>query len=156
MIIMRTGTMTRKKTKRVNVRAPLNGHQATRRHQFFNSGAIESLILLAAFVIASSFILVFEGSQTFRDFAQGDGSFYGSFLLMIALMLILSAALGLYIWAFQPRIVKNHLRGGVLLATMLIMIIPIRAGVSYSVPERSEDRRAWSCLKHQDRRFRTM
>jgi cyclic-di-AMP phosphodiesterase PgpH len=128
---MRSGIMTRKKIKRVNVRGPINGHQAARWHRFFDSGAVESLLLLAAFVILSSFILVFEGSQTFRDFVRGDGSFYSSFLLMIALMLILSAALGLYIWAFQPRIVKNHLRGGVLLATMLIMIISIRAGIVY-------------------------
>ena len=60
MIIRRTETMTKKKTKRMIVRAPLNGHQVTRRHQFIDSGVVESILMLTAFVIVSSFILVFE------------------------------------------------------------------------------------------------
>jgi len=121
--------MTKKKSKRVNVRSAANGQQAEKWQRFFDSGAAESLVMLAAFIILSSFILVFDGPETLQGFWKGDGTLYRSLLLITALMLILSVALGLYVWAFQPRIVKNHLRGGVLLATMLFMIITIRAGV---------------------------
>jgi len=85
--------------------------------------------MLVVFVILSSFILVFNGRETLQSLWKGDGALYRSLVLIMALMLVLSIALGLYVWAFQSRIVRNHLRGGVLLVTMLIMIIPIRAGV---------------------------
>ena len=129
MKLIRTGTMPKKKTKRVNVRSSINGQQAATLQRFLDSGAAESLIMLAVFVILSSFVLIFEGPETLQGLWIGDGALYRSLLLIMALMLILSVALGLYVWAFQPRIVKNHLRGGVLLATMLCMIIPMRAGV---------------------------
>jgi len=121
--------MPKKKSKRVNVRSATNGQQAVKWQRFIDCGAAESLILLAGFIILSSFILVFDGPETLQGLWNVDWIFYRSLLLMMALMLILSVALGLYVWAFQPRIVKNHLRGGVLLATMLFMIILIRAGV---------------------------
>ena len=92
MIIIRTGTMTKKKSKRMNVRSATNGRQAVKWQRFIDSGAAESLIMLAGFIILSSLILVFEGPETLQGLWHGDGILYRSLLLLMALMLILIVA----------------------------------------------------------------
>ena len=125
--------MNKKKPKRVDARAALEGETAARRAAFYESGAAASLCMLALFALASSLILSLDG-----DLARGlwtrQWSAFRSLMLLGGIMLLLSAALGLYIGAYRPRVVKNHVRGGVLLAALLVMIGVIRAGV---VNERS-------------------
>ncbi|MBN1846562.1 MAG: HDIG domain-containing protein [Sedimentisphaerales bacterium] len=123
--------MYKRKSKRVDVRPAMEGQQAARRERFYASGAPLSLAMLGLFILASSLLMICQGRQTFGQLWQGHWPVYRSLLLMLGLMGVLSTALALYISAFQPRIIKNHLRGGVLLATLFILIVLIQIGGMY-------------------------
>ena len=124
--------MTKKKTKRVDVRSVMEGQWAAKRQKFYASGAPLSLLLLGLFVVASSIVLTGD-RQTVLGVRHGNWRQLQDLLQVTALMLVLSLALGLYIAAYQRRIVKNHLRGSVLLTSLLIMIAVVRLGVIYQL-----------------------
>jgi len=124
--------MNKKKPKRVDVRSVMDKLSAARRQKFYTSGAPVSLLFLAIFVLVSSFILVWNGN-TLSGLWNRQWDTLRPLLLTIALMFVISSVMGLYVAAYQPRVVKNHLRGGILLTTLIIMIIIIRIGVLYGM-----------------------
>lgn len=115
--------MAKKKTKRVDSRRAMSEEQAIRWHRFHETGAPVSLAMLAGFIVLSSFVLNLTESVVF------DGAFFRRFLLIALLMTVLSLAMGLYILAYEPKGVRNHLRGAVLLVTLLVMIGLVQIGV---------------------------
>ncbi len=122
--------MNKKKPKRVDVRSVMDKLSAARRQKFYTSGAPVSLLFLAIFVIISSFILIWN-KNTLNGLWYRQPDTFRPLLLTAALMFVISSVMGLYVAAYQPRIVKNHLRGGILLTTLIIMIALIRIGVLY-------------------------
>jgi len=120
--------MNKKKNKRVDARAALEGEQAAKRAAFYESGAAASLCMLALFALAASIVLTLD-AQMIRGLWDRQWSALRPLLLVCGIMLLLSAALGLYVGAYQCRAVKNHVRGAVLLAALLVMVAVIRTGV---------------------------
>ncbi len=121
--------MSKKRPKRVDVRSAMEGQWAAKRQKFYASGAPLSLLFLGIFVIISGLVITCD-IQTPKELWRGNWPELQRLLQATALMLVLSLALGLYIAAYQPRIVQNHLRGGVLLTTLVIMITVVRLGVT--------------------------
>lgn len=115
-----------------NGRGVFEGRLAAKQSHILTEGAGVSLLMLAAFIILGGLVLIFSRA-TLVDIWQGQGAAIKSWLVVTALMLVLSAALGLYVASCQPRIVQNHLRGSVLLASLLIMMAVVRAGVIYGL-----------------------
>jgi len=122
--------MNKKKPKRVDVRSVMDKLSAARRQKFYTSGAPVSLLFLGIFVLVSSFILVWD-SDTLPGLWNRQWDAFRPLLLITALMFVISCVMGLYVAAYPPRVVKNHLRGGILLTTLIIMIIIVRIGVIY-------------------------
>lgn len=121
--------MNKKKTRRVgNGRGVFEGWAASQRADSAIDGVGLSLLMLVVFALLAGFILVFN-RETFSGIWQGQWWAIRSWLIVTALMLVLSTALGLYVAFCQARIVQNHLRGSVLLASLLVMITASRAGV---------------------------
>ena len=120
--------MNKKKTKRVNTRSAIEGEIAAKREKFFQTGAPTSLLMLLGYVVIAGGILVFSG-ELVSGLLHAQWVQFRSLIIVMALMLMLSVPMGLYIAAYEPRIVKNHLRGGIMLASLLIMIALVRVGV---------------------------
>jgi len=120
--------MNKKKTKRVDSRRAIEGEQAARRERFYQTGAPMSLLMLGAFVVVASIIVIFR-PELIKGIFLARWAYIRTLLIVTALMLMLSASMGLYVTAYEPRIVKNHLRGSVLLVSLLIMIVPVRISV---------------------------
>lgn len=117
--------MSKKKTKRVDSSKVLESQWADRRKQFYESGALVSIILLALFVVLSSMILTFgTPPDTEENILRLEG--WQSYLHATVIMLILATALGLYVAASEPDIVKNHIRGIHLILLMLVMFALVR------------------------------
>ena len=118
--------MINKKSKRIDARRAIEGEVAAKRQKFFETGAAVSIILLVIFVIAVGITLAIP-TETKLQQTDEKISLVRNFLIFTAIILMLSAAMGMYIAAYQPRVVRNHLRGSVLLAAMLIMIVLAKA-----------------------------
>ncbi len=121
------GIMSKKKTKRVDARRAIEGETAVRRQHFYESGAPVLILMLLIFTVVSSLILALgttdNGSIGFASNIETPKT-----LVVMGLMFILSIALGLYIATYEPKIMKNRLRGSVLLLLLIIMIAFIRMG----------------------------
>ncbi len=113
--------MSKKKTKRVDTRRAMEEESIVRRHRFFATGAPESLLMLLAYVVLAATI-----------FSRREGGVieWRNLLIMGAMVLIITLALGLYLFANEPRIIKNHLRGAMLLALLLLMLLFVRLSAS--------------------------
>jgi len=117
-----------KKPRRVETRRVMEGQLAAKRQRFYETGAPAFILMMLVFVILASFILS-SGGLPAAAIESGYRQQIRPMLVDAALLLIMSIPLGLYIAAFKPRIVKNHLRGGVLLGVLLLMFAMIRLGV---------------------------
>ena len=117
--------MSKKKTKRVDSSKVLESQWAARRQRFYESGALVSILLLLVFIVALSLILSF-GPPVPEDGSVWRMPSWESFLNVCAIIFILATALGLYVAANEPRIVKNHLRGIHLTLALLIMSTLVR------------------------------
>lgn len=113
--------MNKKKNKRVNVRRPFEEEQIARRYRFYESGALVSLLMLIGFILLASWLLI---PATFPS--NLGGLEIRSWLLVSVLFTLVSLIFALYIVTYEPRIVKNHLRGGLLLVMLLIMLAVLR------------------------------
>ncbi|MBN2211238.1 MAG: hypothetical protein JW709_07565, partial [Sedimentisphaerales bacterium] len=109
--------MSKKKTKRVDTRRAMEEESLARRHRFFATGAPESLAMLLVYVVLAAGI--------FSGLPDGWVN-WRNLLIMGAMLLILSFALGLYLAANEPRIIKNHLRGAMFLVLLLLMLLFVR------------------------------
>ena len=107
--------MSKKKTKRVDSRRAMEEESIVKRQRFFATGAPESLLMLLVYVVLAGGI--------FSGLHVGNGGWVDlrNWLIMGAMLLILSLALGLYLAAYEPRILKNHLRGAMLLVLLLVL-----------------------------------
>jgi len=115
----------KKKAKRTSA---INGRFSDRGRGIYNGNILVSVAMVVLYVILSAVILVFS-IENFKGIMYLHWSDVREFLLVLAFMVIFSTALSLYVAACQPRIVKNHLRGMVLLVTLLIMTAIVRLGV---------------------------
>lgn len=117
--------MTKKKNKRVDSRSAMDGLSNARWYLFCQSGSPTSLVLLFLFSVMAGLILAFDqkmfgGEEAVRLVALSK------FFSMLLLMFVLSMALGLYVFSYEPVVVKDHRRGAVLLILMLLMLGGIR------------------------------
>lgn len=125
----RVTRMSKKKPQRVNTRKAIENEIAQKRQSFYSTGAPVSLAMLAVYVVCAAIILSLGG-------AQGEIAWWvwlRSALMLAALLLALSLAMGLYVASCEPQIVKNHLRGLVLLAMLLFMLGLIRLVVAHQL-----------------------
>lgn len=116
--------MAKKKTKRAKARRTIENDMALKRQRLYDTGAPVSLALLVVYVICASVILSLGG--------HGDQGWWPGIrptLVLGTLLFVLSGALGMYIASCEPRLVKNHLRGTVLLLMLLIMLALVRLAV---------------------------
>jgi len=113
----------KKRVKRIDSRRSTDSHWAVRRQNFYDSGAPASILLLIIFIVISSISLSIKFPLVPEE---GFWPEIHSLLILMAIMAFISLALGLYVAAYEPRIIKNHLRGGVLLTSLLIMIVMVR------------------------------
>jgi putative nucleotidyltransferase with HDIG domain len=122
-------SMNKNKSRRgSNGRGIFEGRITSQKFKAVTEGTVVSLLMLGLFVIFSGLVLIFS-RETISNIFQGQWSALRSWLVVTALMLVLSVALGLYVASCQPRIIQNNLRGGVLLISLLVMIAVVRAGV---------------------------
>jgi len=110
----------KKKTKRVDSRSVMEGQNHARWTRFCQSGAPWSLGMLVLFAILSGMILAFD-----RQIFVAQEAVH-QFLSVLLLMFVLSAALGLYVFTYEPVVVKDYRRGIVLLVLLLLMLGGIR------------------------------
>ncbi|MBN1764648.1 MAG: HDIG domain-containing protein [Sedimentisphaerales bacterium] len=122
----------KKKAKRLETIRSGAGEKAEWFHKLEEAGIWGSLPLLLVFVILSSFLLSVNLSLS-PDAMKILPSHRTLFIIM-AIMILLSISLGFYILAYEPRVVKNHLRGFVMLVSLLIMIGLVRIGVVHDWP----------------------
>ncbi len=123
-----------RKTKRVNTKRVLESESAARRRIFFESGAPGSILLLLLFIGMSSLILSLGG---YID-DQGNHLIWpslGRYMINWFLMLFMGTALGLYVVLNEPRVIKNHLRGTLLLFVLFIMMGFVRLSVVQKWPD---------------------
>jgi cyclic-di-AMP phosphodiesterase PgpH len=117
----------KKKGKRIDSRRAIESDIAARRQRFYDSGAPASILMLVLFIVLATLILSLNIS------IQGtSGNIWpGPKILLVygVIIMFLSIGMGLYVAAHQRRIIQNHLRGGVLLTCLLIMIVLVRLGV---------------------------
>ena len=113
----------RKRTaKRVDVRRVFEEEQTARRFRFYQTGAPVSLGLLLLYTLASALVLTMQQwSFAWEQMRSG--------VVMGCLLLVLNLALGLYVAAYETKLLRNHLRGITLLATMFVMIVLVRVGL---------------------------
>ena len=126
--------MNKKRTKRVDSRKAIVGEQAAKWRRFSQTGAPFSLIMLALFVGAASVIMTFGTSGQAAESTEGWFS-VRALITFLALMGVLSAAMGLYVAAYEPRIISNYLRGATLLLVLLVMISLVSVGLRRNWPE---------------------
>jgi len=100
---------------------------ASRRRRFYAAAPAGALLLLWLYVLAASVILVLGRSGEGGSAAGWLGM--RAFLIVLGLMAALGGALGVYVGAYQPRLVQNPWRGLVFLALLLGLIVVIRVGV---------------------------
>ncbi len=124
--------MNKKKTKRITRKA-IEEQMAVRRRQFYETGSPVSLILLFIFVLFASLIFGM-GAGPESTFGLQNWDQTRSLLIVTGLMVMVSAAAGLYIAASEKRLLKDHMRATVLLATMLTMLGPLRLIVIFEWP----------------------
>ena len=109
--------MFRKKTKRINSRKIIEGQWAAQRRWFIESGTLSLILLLLVFTLISSFVLSIGVNPDEQErFWHKFG--WEAFFVNGSLMLILSAALGLYIAANEKEVVKNYLQSSLLLGML--------------------------------------
>ena len=124
--------MSKKKSKRVDARRAIEGEMAAKRRRFYNTGAPVSLLMLVAFVVVASVLL-----RIGDDFGEGavlNWRFAKAVLQVAGLTLMVSLSLGLYVLAYEPGIVKSHLRGVSLLLLLLVAVAAVRLIVLQSWP----------------------
>jgi len=124
--------MAKKKSKRVDARRAKEGELAAKRQRFYDSGAPVSILLLMVYVIFLSIILSVGNNTSARE-SDTSWPSLRSVLTIGIILFTVSIAMGLYVYSYARRIVKNHLRGSVLLATLLIMLAAIRMSVIYGL-----------------------
>jgi hypothetical protein len=120
--------MTKKKTKRVDTRRVFEGENAVKKQKFFESGVPASLLMLLLFVFLAGMLLTIN-RQLISSLSAWNFSVLRDLFIITALMFMISLSLGLYVALYEPRIIKNHLRGAVLLTMLLILIAIVRFGV---------------------------
>ena len=115
----------KKKTKRVESRSVVESQNSARWQSFCQAGAPLSLTMLFFFAVAASFILAFDSAMLDAvDAIQSVA--IRKFLSILLLMFVLSAGLGMYVYSYEPKVVKEHYRGIVLLVLLLLMLAAIR------------------------------
>jgi len=117
----------KKKTKRVESRRSGQGKLWAKWQQWASTGAPVSVAMLVLFILAVSAILAM-GQGFNRVTGELIWSFQKFFSVLI-LMFMLGCALGLYVTAYEPLLVKNHLRGFVLLFMLLMMTGLVQFGM---------------------------
>ena len=114
--------MNKKKAKRVNAKPAMANDIAQKRRRFYETGAPVSLAMLLAYVVCAAVIMSLGGPEG----SELQLAWLKSMLMLVSLLGVLSLAMGLYVASCEPRIVKNHLRGLVLLLMLLIMLGLVR------------------------------
>jgi len=117
----------KKKPKRFSKGRANDSEFASWLQKFSDSGALVSILLLGVFIIIASAIL--SADSRLYESKAGFWAFVKSLLVIGSIITFLSIGLGHYVMAYEPQIVKNHLRGSVLLASLSIMIGLVRLGV---------------------------
>lgn len=113
--------MNKKKTAKKD-RPIAEGQTASRGQRFRRAVPAASLGMLALYVLVASEIMVFP-----RPFSPATWEGLRAFLLTLSIVLVLSVGLGLYVAAYQARMVQNHVRGAVFLG-MLVLVLSDPAG----------------------------
>lgn len=117
----------KKKTpKRVDSRSAIESRNVARWYRFCQSGAAVSLVFLALFSVLASVVLGFD-----RQMIAGEVP-VSQFLSVLLLMFVLSTGLGLYVFSYEPVVVKEHRRGIILLLLLLLMLGGVRLIVQQS------------------------
>ncbi|MBI9018606.1 MAG: HDIG domain-containing protein [Phycisphaerae bacterium] len=119
--------MAKKKTKRVGTRKAQEQQWAQKRQAFLDSGAVGSLLLLLGFVLLASLVLVFGHSETAtQDPGHWEFSSPGHYFVTCAIMIVMSGAMGLYVYANEPSVVKKHGQGFLFLFILIFMVAFVR------------------------------
>ncbi len=119
---------TKKKSRRVDSRRIIEGENAARLQAFYDSGIPLWVVMLAVFVIISSALLLINSMNKAGEIVFWPG--FGEFSITMAIMAFLSVALGLYVVAYEHKILHNYIRGTVLLIWLLIMIALLRFSIN--------------------------
>ena len=126
--------MTKKKVKRVDPRRTVEGGFRAKWQRFHETGAPFSLAMLLLFVVLVSEILCVGGPEWTQ---QGRFSWMWSrsVLQTAGIVFMLSLPMGFYVAAYEPRLVKNHLRGLLIFIMLVAMIALVRVIVVRAWPQ---------------------
>lgn len=106
--------------RRTQVRKSITTDRFLKMAWLFNSDVIISLLLVLLFFVTVTAVISFEliGQSQYSDIVP-----------IAIIILLMSIAVGFYIYKFQGRLIKNHLRSLVLVGIFIILLAAAKVGV---------------------------
>jgi putative nucleotidyltransferase with HDIG domain len=113
--------------RRDRVRQSLSAERLSRLNSFVAGGVPGSLLLLLVFTACVSAVLSVTVTMDAIAIKSID-----AVIAYAGLAVLLSAAGAVYIYCYQPRVVKNNLRGFALTGLFLLLLVAIKAGMLFT------------------------
>jgi hypothetical protein len=115
--------------RRDRVRQSLSAERLSRLNRIAASGVPGSLLLVLIFIAAAGAMLSITVGKDILEIKTTD-----EIIAYVGLVVLISAAGAVYIYRYQPRVIKNNLRGFALIGLFLLLLAAIKIGMLFAWP----------------------
>jgi putative nucleotidyltransferase with HDIG domain len=114
--------------RRHRIRQDLSDERLLRLNRFAGSGVPGSLLLLLVFIALASAMLCITIGLDIIELKPLE-----EIIVYTGLVILASAAGAVYVYHYQPRIIKNNLRGFALVSLFLLLLAAVKLGMLFTV-----------------------
>ena len=115
--------------RRDRIRQSLSAERLSRLNLIAASGVPGSLLLVLIFIAAAGAMLSITIGKDILEIKTTD-----EIIAYMGLVVLISVAGAVYIYRYQPRVIKNNLRGFALIGLFLLLLAAIKIGMLFAWP----------------------